>query len=370
MIGKSNGKSVNNIKGESVNITLLTNQTNHIDLIGAVITVSYDNTQQTYTWNGNTITIQILPFTDYSISCSSVNGYASPLTFSATSQVGYSRQLNLQYNTEIVSVTLSADNGQSVNGQKVTINGTQHTWNGTAITQKVAFGTKYTVSVNDKDGYTKPANQTFTANQLKRNCSMVYAEQKLGVFIEDTYGNLYRHNEWPSSGRKKNAIVILTNSVKRRLAFDHAQSCPQSFNHINARNYLSSVDEATAKTLYNGKSNTEKLYQAAYEDDINLNSNVNFVWPNGDTGSHLPSLGELMLIYNNKDAINTCLKVFGTYERLPSSFCWSSSVAEYSDGNDYTYFYCLNLYSDGPEIVWGEGSNGALGYQMLRMSNY
>lgn len=98
MKGQTNAKLASKgIQGESVNITLLTNQESHSDLIGAVITVSYGGVDTEYVWEGREVTVKIPAMVDYSISVSEVEGYATPEGFSVTSQAGYSRKLTLTY---------------------------------------------------------------------------------------------------------------------------------------------------------------------------------------------------------------------------------------------------------------------------------
>ena len=121
MKGQTNAKLASKgIQGESVNITLLTNQESHSDLIGAVITVSYGGVDTEYVWEGNDITVQIPSSTDYGISVSYVEGYATPEGFSATSQNGYSRRIEMTYNTELVTVNVSAEEG-SISGYEIQI---------------------------------------------------------------------------------------------------------------------------------------------------------------------------------------------------------------------------------------------------------
>lgn len=261
MIGKTNAQTSasGGIKGEKVNISLKTNQSSHEDLKGAIITVSYATVVEEYTWNGNTITVEIPPYVNYSVGVSNVEGYAAPSSYSSTSVPENAKSVELEYRTtivkavvksnqsdtsdlanatltvngvalkngqttkiatdstvtaswsdvtdykkpsstsvtisgtsqniegtyqtEIVSVNLGADDGSSVNGASVTINGKSHTWNGTAITQKVAFGTSYTVSVGEMSGLSQPSAQTFTANQASREVSFVYIKSTLVVNI-------------------------------------------------------------------------------------------------------------------------------------------------------------------------------------------
>jgi hypothetical protein len=185
MIGKTNAQTSagGGIKGEKVNISLKTNQSSHEDLKGAIITVSYATVVEEYTWNGYTITVEIPPYVDYSVYTSGVEGYATPSSYSSTSVPENSKSVDLEYKTEVVSVTLSTDDGSSVKGASVTINGKSYTWNETAITQKIAFGTSYTISVGEVSGMSTPSSQSFTANQASRSVSFVYIASVLKLSI-------------------------------------------------------------------------------------------------------------------------------------------------------------------------------------------
>lgn len=185
MIGKTNAQTSagGGIKGEKVNIFLKTNQSSHEDLKGAIITVSYATVVEEYIWSGNGITVEIPPYINYSVYVSSVEGYASPASFSSTSVPENSKSVELEYKTEIVSVTLSADDGSSVYGASVTINGKSYTWDGNAIIQKVAFGVSYNVSAGALSGFGQPSSQSFTAGQALREVSFVYIKSTLVVNI-------------------------------------------------------------------------------------------------------------------------------------------------------------------------------------------
>lgn len=185
MIGKTNAQTSasGGIKGEKVNIFLKTNQSSHEDLKGAIITVSYATVVEEYIWSGNGITVEIPPYINYSVYVSSVEGYASPASFSSTSVPENSKSVELEYKTEIVSVTLSADDGSSVYGASVTINGKSYTWDGNAIIQKVAFGVSYNVSAGALSGFGQPSSQSFTAGQALREVSFVYVASALKVNI-------------------------------------------------------------------------------------------------------------------------------------------------------------------------------------------
>ena len=114
--------------------------------------------------------------------------YKSPSAQTFTTS-GTSAAKTGTYQTELVSVSLNADNGASVNGVKVTINGKSHTWNGTAITQKVAFGTTYSVSVGALDGFSTPSAQNnISASQASRSLTFTYIASALKVNILSNQG--------------------------------------------------------------------------------------------------------------------------------------------------------------------------------------
>ena len=57
--------------GDILNLRLVTNQSYHEDLIGATVKIN----SQTYTWDGQDITVEIPAMTTYTIEVSEVEGY-------------------------------------------------------------------------------------------------------------------------------------------------------------------------------------------------------------------------------------------------------------------------------------------------------
>lgn len=107
------------------------------------------------------------------ISFPEVEDYKKPDEIDFTFQGGLVSKTGT-YRTEVVAVNVTADTGDSMDGVTVTINGTTHTYNGSYVSQKVAFGVAYIVSVSDKDGYIKPSSKTFTASQTVRNLTLEF----------------------------------------------------------------------------------------------------------------------------------------------------------------------------------------------------
>lgn len=308
MKGQTNAKLASKgIQGESVNITLLTNQESHSDLIGAVITVSYGGVDTEYVWEGSEVTVKIPAMMGYSISVSEVEGYATPEGFSATSQMGYSRKLEMTYNAELVRVTLSADDSSSVNGQIVTINGEAFTYSGTAVTKKVPFGTEYSVSVNDKSGYITPASQTFTADKSVRDVTIAYKYNPTGIFIQGVSKRLYTADEW-NNQEEVNGIAVCTDNCKFVYPFYHNGNIPVQFRKIciwgKEGTLVSGLDD-------DGNSNTTKIITTLGIQAEAANFCRSIVFPTGALG-YLPSTFEWRVAIDNYDEIrNLMLEAFG-----------------------------------------------------------
>ena len=203
MIGKTNavvGGGGSAVPMEKINLTLTSNQSSADDLLGATITLSYGSYSEDFVWEGKTLTFSVMQYITYTLTFSSVSGYKTPASLELVAVADNVRQIDAEYQTEVVTVTVSAYSGVSVSGQTVTINGVTTTLTASGVvSQKVPYGTSYSVSVNDKDGYNSPATQTFTASQPVRSVSMVYDEIRLGVFIQDTTGKLWTASAWNGS---------------------------------------------------------------------------------------------------------------------------------------------------------------------------
>lgn len=160
---------------ETVNIQINSNQSQPDEALNGIeITLSYGDAEKKLTWNGTILTENIPADESYKITFPSVEGYKTPAEVNYIAEDKNVRQVTATYNTEVITVTLSSEDSSSVNGQQVTINGTQHTYQGSAITQKIPYDTVYKVSVNEKSGYSTPAEQEFTASQASRSVNMQY----------------------------------------------------------------------------------------------------------------------------------------------------------------------------------------------------
>lgn len=154
-----------------VKVSILSNQSSDTTISAVEATISYGSTSVQAT-NGSVVYI---PHDQtVTVTFPAVDGYKTPSAVAINNTSGGQATASGIYQTEIVTVTVSADNGTSMSGRTVTIGGTQYTYAGSAISKKIPFGTSYSVSCSAYDGYNTPATQTFTASQAARSVAMVY----------------------------------------------------------------------------------------------------------------------------------------------------------------------------------------------------
>lgn len=310
----------------TLTVNIASNQSNDSTISAVKATVKYGSTSVQVT-NGQKINIPTN--TSISITFPAVTGYKAPSTITFTSTGGNVTKSGT-YQTEIVKVTLSADNGASVSGQTVTINGTTHTWNGSAISQKVPFGTTYTVSVNAKSGYTAPSSQSFTASQLSRNVSMVYyirlgtKEPGYGVYIQDTEGYFLTKTEWDRGHNPApaNGIAVITEQHSFVIALEISYYA-YFWGTTDYNPNISDVrTEANARLDFSGKQNTVAFINANPDIYCLFKYCNEFIFPNGQNG-YFASIGELCIIADNSVEITEALRSANNY---PYASIWQNDV--------------------------------------------
>lgn len=112
MKGKTNTFSNNLDFSEKLHINLVTNQTDHSDLNGSIITVKYNDIIESCIWKGDTLLITIPAHVAYTISFDNVEGYKTPNTLNFTSEVYNNRFVTATYQTEFVTINVSAGEGE------------------------------------------------------------------------------------------------------------------------------------------------------------------------------------------------------------------------------------------------------------------
>jgi hypothetical protein len=345
MIGKTNAVSGSNgTPTEKVNITLSSNQPSASDLLGTKITLAYGAYSKEYIWEGRALTLEIPEYVIYTLSFSNVEGYATPSMLELEAMGDNVRQIEALYQSELIVVTVTTDNGISVAGQQVTINGVTTTLDATGeVSQKIPYGTAYEVSVRGLAGYETPATQSFTASQPSRYTTLTYEEIKLGVFIQDTNSKLWTKDAWDGSA-VANGIAVLTTSVKFIMALKDGGAKKISGSSSSSGMTLTVYSsESNAIKNYTGVANTENML-SAYGDTSSYAAGYcnNFEFPNGKTG-YLGSAGEWKVAYNNKASIEACLLKVGA-TAMSSKYYWSSTRA--ADTSGYNFFWALS-WTDG-----------------------
>lgn len=311
---------------ETITIQLTSNQsTADASLKGVTITVKNgSSTLGTYTWQGTAITMKVAGAMSVTVSVSGVTGYRTPSAQTFTTVVGNSRTVTMRYDTEVVTVTVKASNGASLNGQTITVNGTAHTWQGTAFSQKIPFGTAYTVTANAKSLYSTPATQSYTAGQATRSVTLTYTYAPLGIYILDTDGNLTTTANWNTANNAKAVGVFVGTEKARFVIHKNGQTqMPWSSqsNFVQISGITTTTSSSDAKLDFAGSANTDKIVaqdsqaQAAlYCQGQTINGKKCYLW----------SLGEACEAYNNKSAIDAALsKIGGT--AMSNSYLWTST---------------------------------------------
>ena len=177
-----------------------------------------------------------------------------------------------------------------------------------------------------------------------------------GVFIEDVNGMLWKTDDWDGSV-KPNAIAVIADESKFRIALNEPSSrMAISCNSDPLEDYMTEIIVRTAaRADYNGACNTAKILRMRSSIGYAAGYCNAFTFPDGKTKGFLPSLGQLYLAYQNKDAVDAALnKCGGT--AMTSSYYWSSSF--------------WGIYGGGRrcwELFWGDGT---IGYDRLDYGTY
>ena len=298
-------------QASTLTVKILSNQDNDSAISSVKATVSYGSTSLQVS-NGQKISLPLNA--NVKITFPSVTDYKAPSEINFT-HTGGAVEKNGTYQTEIVNVSLSSDNGESVIGQTVTINNVTHTWNGTTISQKVAFGTSYKIKVSGKSGFTTPSPQNITASLKSRNISLVFKEIFHGAYIQGISGKKYKVEDW-NNQEVPNGVAFFEDEVNVVIAL---QELPNQYDwDDNVANteaggtVISGVsvfeDEDGALGDFNGKTNTNKIISALGSAAQAANACANYTFPNGKKG-YLPSAGELAMVSNSK--VNEALKACG-----------------------------------------------------------
>ena len=333
-----------------MSITLTSNQGTDATLnAGTNVVVKCGTINKTLIWKGSTLTQKIPTGQAYTITPAALSGYKTPTAKTGTA-IGTSMSESMQYQTELVTVTVNTDNSVSCSGQKVTINGTEYTYSN-PIAVKIPFGTSYSVSVNGKAGFTSPDAQSFTANQASRSVTMTYLEIKRGIFILDTDGNLVKRADWNTGNNSKAVgVAVLSDNCKFVISTTENSSNIQWGGYgTTISNIVTTTDTATAKKDYLGSGNTDKIITQLGSGNAPAADYCRGVTFKHGKKGYLGSLGEWQEAYNNKAEIDACMSLIGGTAINTSYYHWTST--QYSSNDSWVLFW-----SDGSVNTYNKNS--------------
>lgn len=341
---------------ETLRVTLVSNQSTYDpNLMNAsvkIVNTSGGSTIDQKSWGGSELVFSVPRDTSYRIEVSDVTGYKTPASQTYTAQAGGSRSASFKYESEKVTITLTAEGGSSMVGQTIYITRTNDggelvSGGGPSLTAYVAYGTEYKIVVSEKSGYITPDILTYTAGQNTRTVSLEYKKEKLGVFILRGDGELYTYDEWDTGWNSMvSGVACLYQDISFVIGPKYLKDGPNNVSYRISKDGNESFDELPvvnedkAINDLDGQSNTQKLINIAGE-TIDDGSNsaqgmaVNYTFKHGQKG-YLPSYGELNRVIRNISEIDQCLlKIGGDVIRnsLSSYNIWSSTRAE--DSGDY-----------------------------------
>ena len=365
MKGKTNVYN-SKVSGEKLHLTLTTNQPTHTDIIGAIITVSYEDTTETYVWNNSQLIIDIPYNVSYTVSFSNVDGYKSPDSFSYTSKPDNNRFIEAIYQTEIVTINVSASEGE-VSGYEITIYNTK-TLDVIAVqnipsgSYKIPYNIEYKIQCNNINNYITPETIVFVANQSIRDINIIYEKQPLGIFIQGISQKLYTTDEW-NNQEIPNGIAVLTDQCKFVMALEHIPHLDLVGDRYTYPDLPISYGPSND---YNGYYNTDKIIEA-YGSSKYLAAGAckNYLFGNMAKG-YLGAAGEWQVARQNKEDLNSALTLiggttmkeggYGTSTEYSSSLVWeqwfdSDSYLDYYSKNRHYYVRAFSPYIANPKII-------------------
>lgn len=338
---------------EVVSISLISNQSNSdTALNGATITITNTDTGEiisTQQWKGTVIKLKIVPYTHVSVSVSSVNGYRSPDAKAFLTGVGSTRNVTMQYDTEVVTITLTANNGADMSGQIVTVNNDNHTYS-SPFSVKIPFGTDYSVSVNRKSGYSTPSAVRYTANQKIRSVTLSYTYLHLGIYILDTDGNFMTAEDWDTANNSKAVGVLVSTENSKFVIAPTVDNETRQWGGYGTTisGIVTSSDSTTAKKDYAGETNTDKIIaQLGTGNAPAAEYCRNYTFKNGKKG-YLWSLGEAQDAYNNKAAIDAAMRKIGGTAITTDNYIWTST--QYSGSSAWRLYCNIGDVSNGSKV--------------------
>lgn len=175
-----------------------------------------------------------------------------------------------------------------------------------------------------------------------------------GVYIEDVNGILYTKEEWANQS-VANSIVVVDGSRAVRMALEEP-SGTLSIHSSKTKDFTDIQkysDENTAVLDFSGKENTESIVKIQPSTDYAAGWCINYTFPDGKTKGYLPSLGEWMLCYKNKEDVDKCLELCNSKALTKERYYWSSTLYGFRSTTMYGWVIQWNtpLYLHNTYII-------------------
>lgn len=267
MKGKTNCKAVKSLPCELVNIRLVSNQSEHDDLIGATFSVSYESFSEEYTWDGSEMTLQIPAHVEYSVSFGDVEGYKTPDSETRVAVEDNAYTVEAEYKCELLTVNVGADNG-NVSGFKVAVS------EGKSILPNGYAELSYIESNGSQ--YIDTGYSPTSTDKTVLDCEITYSSSWTMIMGSYTSGSYY---SWWTKGStiyayygssNKNATgpvgrAILTTQGTSWIAGGTTITVSSSLSGTPGTLYLGSVNKGGSYALATMKIYSFKIYSANNE---------------------------------------------------------------------------------------------------------
>lgn len=146
---------------------------------------------------------------------------------------------------------------------------------------------------------------------IQRRRVLVNSKIPDGVYIEGLDGNAYTVDNW-HGGANANSVIVASGDVKFRIAlWGPTNLMSMSPNYDSPlENYMTAISgETQARADYNGAGNTANILKAVQPSTGYAAGFCDaFVFPDGKTRGYVPSVGQMNLMYQNREAV---LAAFG-----------------------------------------------------------
>lgn len=334
--------------GEIVTVSLTNNQGADISYSGAVVHVVYDSEDHTYSVSGSSVIIIVPCNKSCTVSVSgSVDGFRNPqesVTF--TSGTNSERSVTLEYQSELVYISLSASNITTMNvtGLMVTVNNTVYLYDGKKITVNVPMGEEYTISMDGGVVYNVPIASTYTAESKTRIVNLEVSVNT-GIYIQDIDGKYYTSDTWDTANNANANGVAVILATCQFVVLPNADVSAKWATSGTVNIFNTQVYENYVVLNYNGKILTKYLMNNSYCNTEECAAYVctNTISKRGKTG-YLGGGGEIYNLYKKKTDINTLLTLIGG-NTIESAYYLTSNSYKESD----TKYYAWSISSSGYE---------------------